>query len=224
MRTRRIEIDLASEKLPLLVADLESLEYDPEDPDQVPCWAEAWPAAVGLARYLWHQEERLRDRTVLELGAGAGLPGLICGLKGARVTFSDFQPLALELCGLNARLHNLSGYRLLLEDWRTFACRERFDLVLGADIAYEPRLLPFLQEIIPGAVRPGGTAILSHPGRPQGRDCVRRLLDTGLFREEQALVPVTVEDPVLPYYIILIHDLRQTEREGMRLQNDHRSR
>lgn len=212
MRTRRIEINLAGEKIPLLVADLDSLEYDPEDPDQVPCWAEVWPAAIGLARYLWHQEERLCNRTVLELGAGAGLPGLICGLRGARVTFSDFQPLALKLCALNARLHDLNDYRLLQEDWRAFTCRERFDLVLGADIVYEPYLLPFLQEIITGAVRPGGSVILSHPGRPQGKDCVRRLLHTGLFREEQTSIPVTVEDRVLPYHVILVHDLHRRGR------------
>lgn len=208
MRTRQIEVNLDGERLPLLVADLSSLKFDPEDPDQVPCWAEAWPAAHGLACYLWHQGERLRGRTVLELGAGAGLPGLVCGLKGARVSFSDFQPLALELCGLNARLHGLDGYRLLLEDWRAFSCRERFDLVLGADIAYEPRLMPYLQEVILGAVNPGGAVLLSHPGRPQGLEFARLLLETGRFCEERAHVPVTVADRVLPYYTILIHDLR----------------
>ncbi len=209
LQTRRIEINLAGEMTPLLVAELDSLEYDPEDPDQVPCWAEVWPAAIGLARYFWHQEERLNNRSVLELGAGVGLPGLVCGLKGARVTFSDFQPLALRLCDLNARLHNLRGYRLLQEDWRVFNCRERFDLVLGADITYEPYLLPFLQEIITAAVRPGGAVILSHPGRPQSRECVRRLLETAFFREELTLIPVTVEDPVLSYHVILVHDLRR---------------
>lgn len=142
LRTRKVEVKLGDTSLPLLVAaDVESLIGDVSDPDQTPCWADVWPAAVGLARRILEGPE-LSGRTVLELGAGVGLPGVACGLQGAAVTFSDFQSPALELCERNARLHNLEQYRLLRADWRDYRSRERFDIVLASDIAYEPRLLP----------------------------------------------------------------------------------
>jgi predicted nicotinamide N-methyase len=144
---------------------------------------------------------------VLELGAGAGLPGVVCGLKGAAVTFSDFQQQALELCGRNARLHALEGFRLLLEDWRCFSCRERFDLVLASDIAYEPRLLPHLQAVLLRAVQPGGAIFFSHPDRPVTRDFVRELIPTGPFSETRTVVSVNVDDPVRSRYDITVHCL-----------------
>ena len=60
MQTRTVEIELGETTLPLLVAgDVESLIGDIADPDQTPCWAEVWPAARGLAYYLWHGPDLL---------------------------------------------------------------------------------------------------------------------------------------------------------------------
>lgn len=212
IKTRLMKFDLGGIIIPLAVAaDMESLIVDPADPDQTPCWAEAWPAAVGMARYIWSGAP-LKGSSVLELGAGVGLPGVVCGLKGAAVTFSDFQPLALELCEQNARLSKLNAYRLLLEDWRTYSCRERFDLVLASDIAYEPRLLPYLQAVLLQAVNQGGAIYITHDNRPVTLAFVKGLLPTGCFSEEHLSIPVTVEDPVRPYYTIDLHILKHTCR------------
>lgn len=209
--TRMIRVQLDRGALPLYVAaHPETLFDDPADPDQTPCWAEVWPAARGLAAYLLGGP-RLEGRTVLELGAGVGLPGVACGLQGAAVTFSDFQERALGLCRANARLHRLSGYRLLLADWRSFACRERFDLVLASDIAYEPRLLPFLRTVLLGVCRPGGSILFSHPHRPVTVSFIEELLDGGLFTEERSTIAVTVpDDPVRTSYAITVQRLRST--------------
>lgn len=133
---------------------------------------------------------------------------MVSGLKGAAVTFSDFQPRALEICGLNARLHRLSGFRLRLEDWRTFFCRERFNLVLASDIAYEPRLLPYLKAVLLRVIKPGGSILISHPGRLVTRRFIGALLSTGLFSAEYTVIPVTVkDDPVRTCYDISINKL-----------------
>lgn len=210
LEKKLIRVDLSGRALLLYVAaNVEELVGDPADPDQVPCWAEAWPAARGLAAYFL-QGPRLDGTSVLELGAGVGLPGVACGLQGSNVTFSDFQPLALSLCEANARLHRLPRYRLLLADWRRYRCRERFDLVLASDIAYEPRLLPFLKAVLLEAIKPGGSIYFSHPGRPVTFSFIQELHAAAAFHEERFLIPVSVpEDPLRSSYQIHIHRLQR---------------
>jgi hypothetical protein len=43
-----------------------------------------WNASRSFASYLDARPELYRDRNVLELGAGGGLPGLLCALNGAQ--------------------------------------------------------------------------------------------------------------------------------------------
>lgn len=209
--TRLIQVELARRSLPLYIAaDLEALFDDAADPDQTPCWAEAWPAARGLADYFL-QGPGLQGQKVLELGAGVGLPGVACGLQGAAVTFSDFQERALRLCGANARLHRLDRYRLLLADWRSYTFSERFELVLASDIAYEPRLLPHLKRVLLEASLPGGSIYFSHPARPVTLSFVEELLADALFTEERTVVNVSVpDDPVRTSYDIVIQRLLRT--------------
>lgn len=211
LETRLIQVELARQRLPLYIAaDLEALFDDAADPDQTPCWAEAWPAARGLAAYFL-EGPSLEGKLVLELGAGVGLPGVACGLKGAAVTFSDFQERALLLCEANARLHRLNRYRLLLADWRGYIFRESFDLLLASDIAYEPRLLPHLKRVLLEASKPGGSIYFSHPGRPVTFSFVEDLLGGSLFTEERAAVTVIIpDDPVRISYNIIIQHLRRT--------------
>lgn len=126
------------------------------------------------------------------------------------MTFSDFQPLALELCEQNARLNQLTDYRLLLEDWRTFSCRERFDRVLASDIAYEPRLLPHLKPVLLQSLKKGGAIYLTHDHRPVTFAFIEELLASGLFSEEHHVISVSVEDPIRPRYQIDLHILKRT--------------
>ena len=42
-----------------------------------------WECSEDLARYLHDTDLQLRDKSVLELGCGAGLPGLLALTKGA---------------------------------------------------------------------------------------------------------------------------------------------
>lgn len=191
-----------------VAANGEALIEDPEDPDQVPCWAELWPAARGMAYYLW-KGPQLKGISALELGAGAGLPGVVCALKGARVVFSDFQPLALELCEINARLNGLQSYSLLLEDWRSYTGRDQFDLVLASDIAYEPRLLPYLKKVLLQVLKPGGLLYISHDNRPVTFAFIEELVAESFIKEEKQSIPVNVEDPIRPGYHISLHLLKK---------------
>src|SRR5437764_15109328 len=47
----------------------------------MPYWAELWPSGVALARVVGERD--LTGKSVLELGAGLGLPPLAAALRGA---------------------------------------------------------------------------------------------------------------------------------------------
>ncbi|GAB0201386.1 elongation factor Ts, mitochondrial [Grus japonensis] len=66
--------------------------------------ASVWEAALSLCRYLEEQRFDFRGRTVIELGAGTGIVGILAALLGGDVTITD-QPAALEQIRENVRLN-----------------------------------------------------------------------------------------------------------------------
>lgn len=50
-----------------------------------------WNGAKFLSRYLEYHRELVKDKTVLEFGAGAGLPSLVSSILGAgKVVVTDY--------------------------------------------------------------------------------------------------------------------------------------
>ncbi|GKV44116.1 hypothetical protein SLEP1_g51334 [Rubroshorea leprosula] len=48
-----------------------------------------WPCSVILAEYVWQQRLRFSGVSVVELGAGTSLPGLVAARVGSDVTLTD---------------------------------------------------------------------------------------------------------------------------------------
>lgn len=48
-----------------------------------------WPSSIALAEYVWQQRSRFSGTSVVELGAGTSLPGLVAAKVGAEVTLTD---------------------------------------------------------------------------------------------------------------------------------------
>jgi len=71
--------------------------------------ASVWPAALALAQWLLDHPESSAGVSVLELGAGAGAPGLIAAALGARLVLltdgdTDLLPLMRDNAALNDNL------------------------------------------------------------------------------------------------------------------------
>ncbi len=179
------------------VKDIDSLLNLVENDDDVPFWAVLWPAAKGMARFLWNYPG-LEGKSILELGAGLGLAGMVAAARGGCVTQTDFVPEALEYCQFNSELNGIDDITRILADWRSFDIGQRFDLVVGSDILYEPTLHPYLQDIFSNNVKPGGRIILSDPGRKDAQEFIRKLVKQGF---EQAVFDYRVEDAGLYYNV-----------------------
>ncbi|XP_042360511.1 methyltransferase-like protein 23 isoform X2 [Plectropomus leopardus] len=104
-----------------------------------------WPCAVVLAQYLWTQRAELRNKTVLELGAGVSLPGVVAARCGAKVILSDSAktPLCLENCRRSCEANSLPTVAVLGLTWGEVSpdlvLLPALDIILGSDVFYEPQ-------------------------------------------------------------------------------------
>ena len=194
-----------------IVANVEDLVTNPEDDDQIPYWAELWPASRGLAQYIWEQVDFNGDK-VLELGAGLGLPGLVAACKGAWVTISDYQPEALKIASRNALRNGIEGVAFELADWRDWPLKEKFDWIIGSDVLYNPRSNPYVGRILANSLTREpfgrGQLLFAHPGRQVTLSFLEELVASG-FQERRRMIPVTVDNPLLSDYKIDIHHLQK---------------
>ena len=120
-----------------------------DDDEFMPYWAELWSSGIALAAVVAARD--VRGQRVLELGCGLGLPSIAAALGGAEVLATDWAPEALDVTRRNAE-RNGAKVETLLADWsRPAELLERapFDLVLCADVLYEPRNVDALLELLP---------------------------------------------------------------------------
>ncbi len=133
------------------------------DDEFMPYWAELWPSGLELARAVASRD--LNGVRVLELGCGLGLPSLAAAARGARVFATDWAADALALLGENAARNALAVETALVR-WtepESLRAGAPWDLVLGADLLYEPRNVDVLLDLLP---RLGERVLLAEPGRP----------------------------------------------------------
>jgi predicted nicotinamide N-methyase len=110
---------------------------------------------------------------VLELGCGLGLPSLAAALRGADVLATDWADQAIDLLQRNAGRAGvfLRSARVRWSEPEPLLRAAPWDLVLGADLLYEPRNAEQLAELLP---RLGGEVLLAEPGRPYAKEFLER--------------------------------------------------
>lgn len=103
--------------------------------------AVVWDAAVVLAEYLETNPHMVKDKKILELGAGTGLAGMVAAHLGATTTITD-RETALKYLVDNVRTNfqqdKQSQPKIKALDWgkdlQKF--KPEYDLIIGADIIY----------------------------------------------------------------------------------------
>jgi methyltransferase-like protein 23 len=98
-----------------------------------------WPSAVALAHEIALCASAFAGRSVLELGAGTGLPG-----NGQR---------------------NGAVAEVRLADWTEWGEAARYDWILGADILYADTLHPHLRRIFANNLTTGRRVLVADPIR-----------------------------------------------------------
>lgn len=193
-RLQRVAVEFGDYSLELIkVADLDELLEGVTDADQIPFWAELWPASLGLTRYLSNNRDLLQGRSGLELGAGIGWAGIAARLAGAKLIQTDYVEDALRFIRVNSLRNGLTEPELLLADWRRFPQVGKFDFIIGADILYEKTLHQPLAGIMTNVLKPDGLVLLADPGRDYALEFVLGMMDRG-WSVNQVRVPIDYEN------------------------------
>ncbi|KAK7943966.1 methyltransferase-domain-containing protein [Apiospora aurea] len=118
-----------------------------------------WEGALHLATYLLSAagQDLIRGKKVLELGAGTGFLAILCGkqLAAKHVTTTDGDEGVVEALKENVALNGLDEKKVeatklwwgddLKGTWVECECEtEPYDVVVGADITYEPEAIKSL--------------------------------------------------------------------------------
>jgi predicted nicotinamide N-methyase len=124
-----------------------------------------WPAAIALAHEIATRADAFAGRSVLELGAGTGLPGVVAASLGARVVQTDRKEIALYVARLNGERNGAAGIIHRLADWSKWDDADRYDWIIGSDILYNADLHPDLRRIFETNLASGGRVLLADPFR-----------------------------------------------------------
>ena len=104
-------------------------------------WAFCWASGQVLARYILDNPELVRNKRVMDFGAGSGVVAIACVMAGAKqVIACDIDPDALLSCQENAALNNVD-YELHGD---LFEFDQELDLLIAADVLYDKANLPLL--------------------------------------------------------------------------------
>jgi len=140
-------------------------EIYPNDTDMIPYYADLWPSAEALAKYLTENFTTLSGSSIIELGCGLGLPSIICAKLGADVIATDFHPYNRSGFERNAAENGVSQITYTQMDWEFPTYHKKFDMVIGSDLLYEPKQIATLTNCVKTIIKDDGIFILADPGR-----------------------------------------------------------
>lgn len=140
-----------------------------------PFWAKVWASAKALASFLTDHPELVANKSVLEIGAGIGLPSFTIAKQTATLIISDYNADAAALLRKNIQQLGLTNTSAMQLDWNDFPQNLTADVVLLSDVNYAPDQFQNLQQLIHRFLDRGATIILATPQRMMGVPFVEAL-------------------------------------------------
>ncbi len=151
----------------LKVADIEEF-LDGKDPfanvEEFPFWVKLWEAAMILSYVLASLPEP-KGKTLLEIGAGLGAPGITAAACGFDVTLSDYEDIIMDFQKVSVAASGLSNVHCVHLDWLSPPEMEPFDILTAAEVLFREEFFDPLLDVFRKYLKPGGSIFLAHDAR-----------------------------------------------------------
>ncbi len=151
----------------LKVADIEEF-LDGKDPfadvSEFPFWVKLWEAAMILSYALASLPDP-KGKTLLELGAGLGAPGITAAACGFDVTLSDYEDIIMDFQKVSVAASGLNNVKCIHVDWLNPPEMEPFDVLTAAEVLFREEFFDPLLNVFGKYLKPGGTIYLAHDAR-----------------------------------------------------------
>uniref|UniRef100_A0AAV1U385 Uncharacterized protein n=1 Tax=Peronospora matthiolae TaxID=2874970 RepID=A0AAV1U385_9STRA len=122
-----------------------------------------WRAGDFLSMYIYEHRGRFAGKSVIELGSGLGLIGILASyLTDQQVVITDGDDDTIELLVANCQLNKVEERvqcRKLLWGVDLDHVNDKFDIVLGADVIYEQEHVVSLFETAKHLLKPGRCSV-----------------------------------------------------------------
>ena len=174
------------------------------------------PATSLLCDYLQAVRRHIEGvPSVLELGAGLGVPGMLCATLGARsVTLTDYHPLVLEQLRKSVAANPAAASRCTVErlEWGVsrLTTEQPFPLVLGADLAFAERSGSALGAALLAHLAADGVFLYAH----QERRAVTRAADGSIAVEPHDGALCALQRALRPLHCRQLHAREAGEAHG----------
>ncbi len=144
--------------------------------DKAPYWARVWPASVALANFITRHPQWVAGKSVLELGAGMGLPGLAAATHARHVVLSDRSPQAVAIMQQSVLLNGFTNVEVQQLDWFHLPESLHTDCLLLSDVNYDPEHFTAITAFIKRFLQKGATVLLGTPQRLMAKPFISGLL------------------------------------------------
>ena len=117
-----------------------------------PYWALCWAGGQVLARYILNYPDTVKDKTIVDFGAGSGVVAIAAAKAGAKKVYAcDCDMDSIEAIKENA---NLNGVEVeAIESLDEIEIGEGVDLIAAADLLYDNKNLPLMEQFLKTAKR-----------------------------------------------------------------------
>ncbi len=115
---------------------------------ETPYWIFCWASGLAMAQWLLAEPHHVKDKVVLDFGAGSGVVAIAAKMAGAkRVICCDIDKVSLDACRENALLNDVE-LEYLDDLYHLERTAEQVDVLLAADVLYDQCNRFFLDEFL----------------------------------------------------------------------------
>jgi predicted nicotinamide N-methyase len=150
-------------------------QFEIKENSYAPYWAQVWPAAKALCEVIVAEPELVKDKVVLELAAGLGLPSLYAAQFAKQVISSDIAEEAVSMIKQSINFNSIQNMSCTVMDWNKIDKNAEVDLLLLSDINYDPASFDILYKILTDFIKNGTAVLLSTPQRLLAKSFMEKL-------------------------------------------------